>query len=77
MQREQVKIDVSSIPDAVRDDLASATLELVRGILRRPGGREMLDKKTQERRSRSSPLESQTPPNIEPQIEPQNSVLSK
>lgn len=49
MQRTQVKIDVSSIPDSIRNDLAAATLELVREILRHPGGREMLDKKTAER----------------------------
>lgn len=38
-----ITIDVSAIPDAVRDDLAAATLRHVRDFLRRPGGREALD----------------------------------
>ena len=45
---DEVKIDVTLIPDHVRDDLAAATLELVRNILRQPGGREMLDAKKAE-----------------------------
>ena len=32
----------------VREDLAAATLELIRGILRQPGGRERLDAKKAE-----------------------------
>lgn len=45
---DSVKLDVSLIPDHVRDELAAATLELVRSILRQPGGREMLDSKRDE-----------------------------
>ena len=45
---DNVKLDVSLIPDVVRDELAAATLEFVRGILRQPGGREMLDSKRDE-----------------------------
>lgn len=36
-------IDTSLIPGEVRDRLAAATLEMVRGILRQPGGREALE----------------------------------
>lgn len=38
-----IKIDTSTIPDEVRDDLAAATLNLIHGILQQPGGREALD----------------------------------
>lgn len=38
-----IKIDTSVIPNAVRDDLAAATLNLIHGILQQPGGREALD----------------------------------
>lgn len=40
---EVVYIDTSAIPDAVRDGLAAATLDLIHDILRQPGGREALD----------------------------------
>ena len=40
---DKSKIDTSLIPGEVRDRLAAATLEMVRGILRQPGGREALD----------------------------------
>lgn len=40
-----VHINVAEIPDHVRDSLAAATLELIRGILRQPGGREALDER--------------------------------
>ncbi len=42
---EAVHINVAEIPDHVRDDLAAATLDFVRGILRQPGGRAALDAK--------------------------------
>lgn len=38
-----IHINVAEIPDHARDDLAAATLDLIRGILRQPGGRERLD----------------------------------
>ena len=40
-----IHINVAEIPDQVRDDLAAATLDFIRGILRQPGGREALDAK--------------------------------
>ena len=40
-----IHINVAEIPDHARDDLAAATLELIRGILRQPGGRAALDEK--------------------------------
>lgn len=36
-------INVNEIPDYVRAELAAATVDLIRGILRQPGGRERLD----------------------------------
>lgn len=46
-----IVIDTASIPDRVRDDLAAATLRFIHGILRKPGGREMLDARTAARMS--------------------------
>ena len=43
-----ITIDTAAIPAHVREDLAAATLELIRGILRQPGGRERLDAKKAE-----------------------------
>ncbi len=40
-----VHINVAEIPNHARDDLAAATLDFVRGILRQPGGRAALDAK--------------------------------
>ena len=40
-----VHINVAEIPDNARDDLAAATLDLIRGILRQPGGRAALDER--------------------------------
>ncbi len=45
MKSQEIKIDTTAIPDYVRDSLAEATLQLIRGILRQPGGREMMDEK--------------------------------
>lgn len=42
----EVHICTAEIPDAVRDNLAAATLDLIHSILRQPGGREMLDART-------------------------------
>ena len=42
---EAVHINVDEIPGHVRDDLAAATLDLIRGILRQPGGRAALDER--------------------------------
>lgn len=49
---DSIKIDVSLVPDHVRDDLAAATLGFVRGILQQPGGREMLDAKIAARKAK-------------------------
>lgn len=40
-----IKIDFSSIPDHVREELAAATFECVRSFLQQPGGREFLEAK--------------------------------
>ena len=44
-QTEDVHIDISAIPDHVRDDLAEATLDFIRSILQQPGGRERIERK--------------------------------
>lgn len=49
-----VKLDLSSIPDYVREELAAATLEAVENFLRQPGGREMLDARTAARKLRKA-----------------------
>ena len=41
----KIHINVDEIPDHVRDELAASTLELIRNILRQPGGRAALDAK--------------------------------
>lgn len=46
-----IKIDTSTIPGEVRDDLAAATLNLIYGILQQPGGREALDARIAARRA--------------------------
>lgn len=43
-----VHIDTSLIPDHVRDQLAASAMDMVLGILRKPGGRELLDAKKAE-----------------------------
>lgn len=48
----EIHINVDEIPDHVRDRLAASTLDLVRGILRQPGGREALDAQTRARNAR-------------------------
>ena len=48
-EQERIHIDVSLIPDYKRDQLCAATLEFITGILRQPGGREMLDAETARR----------------------------
>lgn len=40
-----IHIDTSLIPDHVRDQLAASALDMVLGIIRKPGGRELLDAK--------------------------------
>ncbi len=51
---DSVHINVDEIPDHVRDELAAAVLDMVRGILAQPGGREMLDAKIRERKEQNS-----------------------
>lgn len=40
---DSIHINVDEISDYVRDELAASTLDLIRNILRQPGGREALD----------------------------------
>ena len=46
-----IHIDVTQIPDYVRDRLAAATLDLIHAILQQPGGREALDACTAARKA--------------------------
>lgn len=50
-ETDALHIDTSAIPGHVRDDLAAATLDFIRGILQQPGGREALDARTAARRA--------------------------
>lgn len=45
---DDFEIDLNTIPDHVKDELAFATLEAVHAFLNQPGGREMLDSKKDE-----------------------------
>jgi hypothetical protein len=49
-----VKLDLSSIPDYVREELAAATLEAVENFLRQPGGREFLDARKSAKKAATS-----------------------
>ena len=49
-----IHIDTASIPAHVRDDLAAATLDLIHGILRQPGGREALEARKRAKRAAMS-----------------------
>lgn len=48
---ESIHIDVSKIPDCVRDDIAAATLASVRAYLKQPGGRETLHKRIEKKKA--------------------------
>ena len=48
---DEIRIDTSKIPNEVRDRLAEATMDLILGILRQPGGRESLDAKNVARKA--------------------------
>lgn len=45
VERETVRIDISKIPDCVRDRLVIGTIDAVRRFLEQPGGREILEKR--------------------------------
>lgn len=49
---DHVEIDVTQIPDHVRDSLAKATLEFVQNLLRQPGGQELLNAETAKRKAK-------------------------
>lgn len=46
--RNTVHIDTSTIPGHVRDVLAVSAMDMVLGILRQPGGRELIEAKKAE-----------------------------
>lgn len=50
-EEAKVQINIAEIPVSVRNDLAAATLDFIHGILRQPGGREMLDARTAARKA--------------------------
>lgn len=54
---EHVEIDVTQIPDHVRDSLAKATLEAVQRFLRQPGGRELLEKEAARRKKNQKDMQ--------------------
>lgn len=74
MKGEQIKVDVTLVPEYMRDELAASTLGFIRRILRQPGGREALDAKT---RARKSQKVRRVSADFEPQNEPQKPILTK
>lgn len=48
MQENSIHINTSLIPNHVRDTLAVEAMQMVLGIIRRPGGRELLNAKKAE-----------------------------
>lgn len=48
---DTITVDLDAIPGFIWDSLAAATMDLVRDILRQPGGRELLDAKTAARKA--------------------------
>lgn len=48
---DAIQIDTAAIPAEVMNRLAAATLDLVKGILQQPGGREALDARTAARKA--------------------------
>lgn len=47
---DSIHINVDEIPDYVRDELAAATLEFIRDILRNPDSRAMLEARIEEKK---------------------------
>ena len=45
-------INFDAVPKEVSESLAAATLKAVRAFIAQPGGKEFLDKKTEERKKR-------------------------
>ncbi|MBM6897940.1 hypothetical protein H9X86_11375 [Pseudoflavonifractor capillosus] len=58
MDKQELEINLSEIPDHVRIKLARAALDLVKHVLSQPCGREMLDRETERRRLKSEPINS-------------------
>lgn len=44
-----IKVDLSSIPEHAKEELAAATLDAVLRFLKQPGGREFLDNRKAEK----------------------------
>lgn len=49
-EENRIRIDIDSIPDYVKIELATAALEAVTNFLKQPGGREFLDKQIAKKR---------------------------
>ncbi len=50
-----IHIDTSQVPDHVRNQLAEASMNMVLGIIQKPGGRELLEVKKAEIAKRRHP----------------------
>jgi len=48
---QRMTVDLASIPEHVREELAAATLDSVMAFLKQPGGREFIDAKKAEKRA--------------------------
>jgi len=54
---ETIGVNTAQIPAPVRDSLAAATLDMIYGILRQPGGRDALDAKIAARKAATTAKE--------------------
>lgn len=54
MEKEKIIVDFNEMPEATREMLIRATLKAVREFKAQPGGKEYLDKRTEERRRRNA-----------------------
>ena len=50
----EIHIDTAAIPSYMRDRLAMATMDMIRNILKQPGGREALAAKTAARNAQKA-----------------------
>lgn len=53
MNTPEIKVNLSDIPDHVRDYLAEATLEAVKAFMKKPSGKEFLDSKIAQKGAKS------------------------
>ena len=48
---QRITVDLASMPEHVREELAAATLDSVMAFLKQPGGREFIDARKAEKKA--------------------------